>query len=117
MHEPIVTVSTQDLLSSLRFNLVSHEVTLKTALAARDSDIRTAFRSALESDETPNLHALARKFPEPASHVQDYREALLFFAAHSESTVSLSLSLWRRYMNDDWDWKHQFRDTVSNYGL
>ena len=55
------------------------------------------------------------KLPVPKNHTRDYDTVLHMLDLHQQDTYELDEEDFRRYVEDDWDWKREFITTASNY--
>jgi hypothetical protein len=62
--------------------------------------------------ELKQLHIENQK---PASHLDEYDEALEMLADSAEPTVTLDAQLYRQFMRDDWSWRQHWFASNSTY--
>lgn len=53
--------------------------------------------------------------PKVVDHTEDYDRAIEMIEMSVEDTLIMSTEDYARYVNDDWDWKHQFRMSNAGY--
>lgn len=60
---------------------------------------------------TDELHHLT----EPQSHVEEYDRALGMLRLHTGETMTLDMTSYRCYVDDEWDWSHRTKAVFDSY--
>ena len=123
-----VKVDRKKLIKKLKENLEKHEdeyavaregyrkermrcmKALAEAAAKCDSDMSSATREAVEVAYRTYVN-----LDVPANHARSYKKAITVMEWREEDKVKLSMNDFPCYVEDDWNWKRRFRDSVSNY--
>lgn len=132
-----IRIQREDLLKVLKENLANHEKEFAEILAGYKEDMQKAVESAKKSviealdkdlkkilaadgkDTVPTL-CVPRELYEacrtaPVSRASDYKRAIRKIELSVDSVVSLDDESFRQFVEDEWDWKQQFRVMNSTY--
>ncbi len=110
-----ITVKRAALIAAISENRDSHRETFLEA--------QRGYREAVV-EELDKMLADARSgakikrhisLPEPEDHTDDYNKALRMLAMCVDEEIEISAMEFGQYVMDDWGWKKNWTDTVSNY--
>ena len=51
----------------------------------------------------------------PRNYLKDYDQAINMLLYHEQPTIEIELSDYRKFVDDNWDWKDRFETNYSNY--
>jgi hypothetical protein len=108
------------LLKVLRRNRETHIVDYGEALEGFVSAARDALRDRLNTfmqDSSPieKLNPSFNSPLKPQSHAMDYNRAIQMLEMHTGETFSIDMSMYRKFIEDDWDWKSNFTTVRNSY--
>ena len=109
-----VTVKKEDLIKRLKENLENHKKTYETACEGFRIEIKERLDKATEQykeGKTPS----PINFVPPETHEEDYEVIISMLEMSVDEEVTLSISEYRRYAEDKWDWAERFKLTASTY--
>lgn len=111
-----VTVRTADLREILTKNKAKHIDAYQAAVEGYRKQAMEALQKRLAKMETADKPpSLSFKMPKPESHEKDYDRALGMLKLHANDTLVLDTEAYQKFVEDDWDWKHNFENVASSY--
>lgn len=123
-----VKVNRADLLKKLQENLETHKELYAEAVrgyedakVTRLRELQSAVNAALTSNTEPNRQRVHEAYGElsglsrPQDHSESYLLAIDMMTWETKEQVELSINDFQCYVRDKWNWKHEFRNSVSNY--
>jgi hypothetical protein len=109
-----VVVSKAELLTILEKNREQHKKDAEDALNGYYIEAKEKFLNALEAirerKDIPHINLF-----KPVSHVEQYDRAIGMLKMHVNDTVTLSMEEYASYVDDEWDWKHQWQLSNTAY--
>jgi hypothetical protein len=95
----------------------------RTAHAAEFAEARKAYEEAAIAELTANIESLRKgekisrylKAEQPTSYVSYYDKAIAMCKCHTDETIVLSTEQFAHYVQDEWEWREQFRNVTSSY--
>jgi len=106
-----------ELIRILETNLEKHVEEYKEAVInyrkALMVDLTEALRQA--QDESFNLKKIKVDFVHPQSHESDYTRVLKMMRLSIDDTIEIDNQAYDAYIEDEWQWKSQFRLMNSTY--
>ncbi len=115
MLDMIITVSKDELLQKLRANRTRHSEVAKAALEGYKDEalaLLTRHADAFSAGKAPDLSIrLAR----PTDHTRDYTRVIGMLEMHQGDVFDLDEDSYRKYVDDDWNWKREFLKMSSHY--
>jgi hypothetical protein len=110
-----VEVDTQELLKRIRENRDKHRAIFESALEGFKTQVIEHLERRLEQIRKGKLPDLTIRLPQPEDHTEDYDCVIDMLETHTKDTIQISNLEFAMYVRDDWQWKRQFNQTVSNY--
>lgn len=110
-----VTVNKERLLEALRTNKKEHrEVFLKAQEGYRAKVIEVLDQRLKDAREGNQIDLMFR-LPEPRDYTEEYEQAIQMTEWSVGDEVEISQDDFRRYVLNDWEWKHQFVASTQAY--
>ncbi len=111
-----VTVSKDDLLSTLQANRDEHEKEFTEADAAyRKVVAKELQRRLLLVESGAEFDLFFRDLVQPKSHVDDFDTAIEMLEWHRQSDITLSREEFKKYVRNEWDWLENFKALHAGY--
>lgn len=124
----VVTVKKEALLGILQKNLKAHVEEFNTACGiyrtkvleeAKDSiDKLIVYMEAFEKadfDNPPKYPDIYLRLPKPLSYAKHYERAIGMLELHSKDEMTLDISTYQKYVEDDWEWSSSAKMSNSFY--
>ena len=123
-----VKVDRQKLIKKLKENRTKHAVDYAEAMRGYRSErhslmkkLNAATAIAATEDNRVNREAVNKAYrnllglERPRDHSTSYDKAITLMEWTLKDKVKLSMNDFQCYVEDDWGWKGQFRNSVANY--
>lgn len=123
-----VNVNRSQLLTTLESNLKTHKEVFREAMKGyQDAKITKmialhgAAEKAVNSNNEENRKAVHEAYStyanlrRPQDHSESYELAIEIMKWETEDTIELSINDFQCYVRDKWNWKEQFRGSVTAY--
>lgn len=113
-----ITVEVDRLKEKLTENMATHEADFDIAWDAYAKavvkNVEEILRSAhdMKKGQAINLYV---NLTTPVNHKDDYARALEMLDWHQEEEITITEQEFMEFVQDDWDWKHQFTASNSFY--
>lgn len=110
-----VTIKKEILLERVRQNRDAHRKLIQKAREGHRA------RAILEFEEQLLRAKAGRRFKtdlrliEPEDHTGDYDRLIEMLELSANDLIALRERDFRRYVQDDWDWKEEFQHSVARY--
>lgn len=120
-NEMTVKASTKDLLNKMRRNRETHLEAYKLALKRYKELGAEALQKKLKefeafTDNSPKAPVLNfSALPLPQCYVKEYDRHIGMLELHQDETILLDMDSYRKFWEDEWDWKHTWAATNSAY--
>jgi len=113
-----IKVNTGHLLAKLQANKEIHIAEYKEAYtlylkALKESLLKMV--STIDEERHPDLSEIYRLL-RPQEHTKEYDLAIKMLAWHKEDTITLTNEQYQAYIEDEWQWTIDFRNTSKAYG-
>ena len=109
-----VTVDIDEIQQILVNNREQHKIDFADAINGYYIEIARELNAAMAVVEArgdvPYIH-LTR----PESHEEDYDMAIGMLTMHTDDTITISCEDYAKFVNDNWEWKHQWTHTNTQY--
>lgn len=110
-----VTVNKAQLLTIVQGNRESHRARFEEALIGWQRTVTAELQAAVDDALAGRDYRVWFQLPKPEDHTDDYDDIIGMLSMHTEETIELETREYRRYVTDDWDWKHEFDRTYQAY--
>jgi hypothetical protein len=113
-----INASRSTLITTLSDNKNRHVEEFQEAMLGWRKQIAEIFDNIAQEARDGKLTKIPSKawrHDVPQSHIKDYECAIAMLGMHTGDTVEISTADFQRFVQDDWDWKDQFRATNAMY--
>lgn len=112
-----VRVDKNDLVAKIRANMLEHEETYRSAVAAyREQQLALLERLLTDAkNEVPIDHLALSRMPVPENHMGDYRRALRMLEMEIRNEVDLEEFEYRQFVDDEWGWRKAWEANTVAY--
>lgn len=110
-----VNVKRSDLAKVLGRNRDRHVAQFEAAKIAFRKKLMDILKRALAKARKGKKVVLPIHLPVPVSYEKEYDRALGMLKMSSDSTVALTEEDYRQFVEDAWDWKHDFLANTVSY--
>jgi hypothetical protein len=114
-----VLVKKDELIETLKKNRDEHVVAYQEALKGWRKKVVAACMETSQKAEKGELkkfpHKLDKLTDVPRSHEKDYIRVIQMLEMHTDGGIKLNAQDFARYVQDEWDWKHRWETSNSNY--
>lgn len=113
-----IKVEKRQLLAKLKENRLKHVETYEEAIERYKDAVQSRLITLLRKAEAGVLltpEELWVKIDRPMNKEQDYDLAISMLEWETSDTVELEAHDFRRYVNDDWEWKDAWRSNTMSY--
>lgn len=123
-----VNVEVRRLAKTLTENLETHQREYAEARRGFESTrtdlirkIQVAASTAAGADTEPNRKALHEAYnafshlEKPVDHSNEYKQAIRIMEWETREKIDLSINDFECYVEDNWNWKNQFKNSHTNY--
>lgn len=124
----IVTVNKVQLLEILQKNLKNHIDEFAKACDIYRAKLAEEINSNLallesylvalknsDFNNQPDAPRLSNKLPKPVSYAVHYERAIGMLKLHSKDEMTIDLSTYQKYVEDDWEWSSSAKVSNSSY--
>lgn len=111
-----VNVKRGELIKVITRNRDRHVTQFEDAKVSYGKKLIDLLKRALAKARSGKKVVLPIHLPQPVSYEKDYDRALGMLKMSSDTSVSLSEENYRKYVEDEWDWKAHFLANTVAYG-
>ena len=103
------------LLEILKENRETHLTAYKEAKTVWQKEALAEMTKNLKTANVTGHIIQGNELTKPKHHTKDYQDVIGLLELSVDTTVMLSFSDYRKYVNDEWDWKRGFELANSSY--
>jgi tetratricopeptide (TPR) repeat protein len=123
----IITADTSELLTKLKENRSKHKKEYEEAVKGWNQAVEEArkdlsklitipLKNKVRKEEREALKEYNRVLKDkPTSHDDDYAIAIDMLSFHREEKYKIERDQFRKYIQDDWDWKYSHQQSMAFY--
>lgn len=104
-----------DVLEALKTNLQTHRETFIEAQQGYREEVIKELDRMLDDARSGKNIKRSITLPEPKDHTKEYEYAIEMLEMCTAVDIMISNIDFKQYVKDDWGWKADWSDTVSNY--
>jgi hypothetical protein len=108
-------VPKEKLLEILKTNRTAHVAAYKEASTVWQKEAIEEMEKNLRIAHESGHIIQGTMLDKPKHHTKDYSDVIGLLELSSDTSVSLGFSDYRKYVNDEWDWKRGFETANSQY--
>lgn len=108
-------VNRDKLLDIIRENKEKHRAVFLQAIDGYRKEATQILESRIEDLKNRKKTSLYVNLPEPEDHTTGYDRIIRMVEMDERDSIELGEREFAQYVMDDWEWKQQWVDTVSNY--
>tara|TARA_B100001971_G_C17990109_1_gene431880 strand:- start:284 stop:637 length:354 start_codon:yes stop_codon:yes gene_type:complete len=110
-----VRMKKEVLVNKLKENREKHEKDYAEAKIGFRKEVEEILLNRLEEIRAGRNIKMFIDIPIPTNHLKDYDRTLKMLEMDIRLEIELPEDKFAKYVLDDWEWKHEFDNTVSNY--
>ena len=110
-----ITIKKNKLLTVLVKNKEKHVDNFKKAKAAFKDKALSELNGRIGLIESGRSFDMNFSLPVPISYEKDYARAIGMLEFHMGESIELSQELYRKFIDDEWDWSRQFGVSTMSY--
>lgn len=110
-----IEANREELLAKLKANRDAHKKIVEEARAGYIEKAKKALDKKMKALEAGEFVHLSFSLEMPQDHTREYDTHIKMLEMHQGKTVSLTSSLVRCFVEDEWGWKSHFIGVAANY--
>ena len=110
-----ITVKKQDLLDKLYANRKAHTEALEIALVGYREKSISKLKKMLKAAEAGEKFDTKTGLPVPEDHTKEYDRVIQMMEMSVADTVTITESMFRQYVQDEWSWAESWKMSNSGY--
>lgn len=105
----------EELVQTLKENREEHREIFLDALEGYKKQVIRAFEEKIEKVKEGEKVDLYTRLVQPVDKTHEYDVAIKMFEMTCDPEIELSMTQFRCFVMDDWEWKAQFEEANSSY--
>lgn len=113
-----VNVDRSKLLDALKTNREIHKTEYAQALIAFKTRLLADLEAALlkvDEAEPAKLKNFELDVDFPMNHDQEFGDIIDMLEHSTDSVINIDSESFKAYFNNEWNWSHSFKNSISNY--
>ncbi len=110
-----ITCLKDDILTKLKENLEQHSKQVSEARIGYVVKAKSELEKRLDQLKEGKIISLTFQLRAPKDYSSIYKTAIAMLTSHTGETIALSATEYRKLVEDEWDWSHEFFGLNSAY--
>ena len=109
-----ITVNKKWLIEQIVANQATHEETYKRAIEGYRKRVADLMKELLNKVQKGEIDKIFISETPPTNHKREYKQVVAMLLASVNDKVLLSANEFASYVQDDWQWKQEWRTSVAS---